>query len=41
MWRESFLELAYEVIDSPTLPKGIIINVGFGSMLYRIKGGVI
>ena len=39
MWRESLLETAYEVIDPLDSPftKGTIVNLGWGTKLYRIR----
>ena len=39
MWREGLWERAYEVVDALDSPfsKGMIVNLGRGAKLYRIK----
>ena len=39
MWREGFLERAYQVVDDQESPfkEGTIIVLGIGTILYRIK----
>jgi len=39
MWQEGFLESAYKVIDSldSCFSEGMIVNLGWGTRLYRIK----
>jgi len=39
MWREGFLERAYQVVDSQESPfnEGTIIVLGIGTIFYRIK----
>ena len=38
-WQEGFLESAYKVVDSldSPFPKGMIVNLGWSTQLYRIK----
>jgi hypothetical protein len=37
MWYEGLLTTCYKIMESASLPKGSIVSIEFGSMLYKIK----